>query len=232
MTLYLTPDERYLTASLMDLSEDLRAASLKAKQGTMNALLVGSSPSHGPAHAPVTIVEFVDFQCPECRHFAEVMAELPEPGASKIRVVLRQHPFSFHAWARKAAAMSVCADTEDRGAFWKLSNFLFAQQDDLTVENFQPRTLQFVKDELHLDPEAIKSCIDKGGYEKALAQDEELARQLSIRETPTVFVNRRRFAGFRSTADLKRAIDVALTEAHSELAPSPIRAAQSSREHP
>ena len=98
--------------------------------------------------------------------------------------------------------MSVCADTEDRGAFWKLSNFLFAQQDDLTVENFQPRTLQFVKDELHLDPEAIKPCLGKGEYEKALLQDEELAKQFSIHETPTVFVNGRRFAGFRSTEDL------------------------------
>jgi len=77
--------------------------------------------------------------------------------------------------------MSVCADTEDRGAFWKLSNFLFAQQDDLTVENFQPRTLQFVKDELHLDPEAIKSCIDRGGYETSLLQDEGLATQFGIR---------------------------------------------------
>lgn len=222
ITLYLTPDGRYLTPTLMDISEDPRAASLKQEQDPMKALLAGTPPFRGPADAPVTVVEFVDFQCPDCRHFAGMMVELPEPEASNIRVVLRQHPFSFHAWARKAAAMSICVGAQDDGAFWKLSDSLFAHQDELTAENFDSRLLPFVKGDLHLDPQTIKSCIDKGGYETALLQDEGLSRQFSIRETPTVFVNGRRFAGFRSIEDLKRAIDAALAEAQKAQESSPL----------
>lgn len=235
ITLYLTPDEKYLTTMLMDLSENLHVATPragevstgaqappKAEPVTMNALLAGSPPFRGPTHAPVTIVEFVDFQCPDCRHFAERMAELPAEETSMIRVVLHQHPFSFHAWARKAAAMSICVDREDHGAFWKLSDFIYAHQGELTEENFDPRLLPFVKDDLHLDPETVKSCIDKNGYETALIKDRELARQFNIRATPTVFVNGRKFIGFRSTGDLRKAIDAAYNDAPSNPAPSPI----------
>jgi len=239
MTLILTPDEKYLTTMLMDLSENLPVATPragevstdaqarpKAEPVAMDALLAGSPPSRGPTRAPVTIVEFVDFQCPDCRHFAERMAELPAEETSRIRVVLRQHPFSFHAWARKAAAMSICVEREDHGAFWKLSDFLYAHQGELTDKNFESRLLPFVKDELHLDPQTVESCVDKSQYETALLQDERLAKQFNIQKTPTVFVNGRRFTGFRSTEDLGKAIDAAYNDARSSSAPSPISAKQ------
>jgi protein-disulfide isomerase len=221
ITLYLTPDEKYLTTNLMDLSEDPSQAFREVERDTMNALLAGSPPSRGPVDAPVTIVEFADYECPSCRRFAEVLAQLPESEAPKLRVVFRRHPFSFHAWARRAAAASICADAQDHGAFRKLSDFLFAHQDDLTAENFDARVLPFVSDELHLNPAAIKSCHEKGEYEKALSEDERLAAQYEVRKTPTFFVNGRRFVGFRSAGDLRRAIDAALATTHNPPAGSP-----------
>jgi protein-disulfide isomerase len=187
----------------------------------MGALLAGSPPSRGPADAPVAIIEFVDFECPTCRRFAEALAQLPE--RAKLRLVFRHHPFSFHEWARKAAAASICVDAQDHGAFWKLADFLFAHQGELTGENFDARVLPFLSDELHLNPAAVKSCLEKGEYEKALSEDERLAAQYDVRKTPMFFVNGRRFVGFRSAEELKSVIDAALGVTDSQPAASPSR---------
>jgi protein-disulfide isomerase len=114
-------------------------------------------------------------------------------------------------------------EAQDHGAFWKLADFLFAHQNDLTGENFDARVLPFLSDELHLNPAAIKSCIEKGEYEKALSEDERLATQYDVRKTPTFFVNGERFVGFRSAEDLKRVIDAALGATENQPAGSPSR---------
>jgi protein-disulfide isomerase len=223
ITLYLTPDEKYLTTNLMDLSEDPSQALREVERDTMNALLAGSPPSRGPADAPATIIEFVDFECPSCGRFAEVLAGLPGGEAQKLRVVFRQHPLAFHTWARRAAAASICVDAQDHEAFWKLADFLFAHQDELRRDKFDARVLPFLSDELHLDSAAVKSCIEKGGYEKALSGDERLAAQYDVRKTPTFFVNGQRFVGFRSAEYLSRAIEAALGATDSQPAASPSR---------
>jgi protein-disulfide isomerase len=142
-----------------------------------------------------------------------MIAELPAKEASDVRLVLRHRPLSFHDWARKAAMMSICVEAQDEGAFWKLPGFLFSHQAQLTATNLEPQLLQFAKEDLHLNSEAITACMDRRGYENALEIDDHLAVQFGIHETPTVFVNGRRYAGFRSSDDLKRAINDALIEA-------------------
>lgn len=183
---------------------------------TTKVLVMGSPPSQGPADARVNVVAFIDFQCPSCREFAQWMADLPAEEAHAIRIVIRQKPFPFHTWAREAAMISVCVDSQDHRAFWKLHDFLFAQQSELTAENVKPRLLDYARDQLHMDSEAINACLEHHGYEDVLASDRQLAVQLNIRETPTVFINGRRYVGFRSAQDLKLAIDAALAPARRD----------------
>lgn len=209
--------------TLTDLAEVHRADSRQADRGMMSMLLAGSPPYRGPANAPVTMVEFVDFQCPSCRSSAEALTQLPGSEAKRLRLVFRHHPFSFHAWARKAAATSICVDVQDHGAFWEFADFLFAHQDDLTGGNFDARVLPFLSDELHLNPAAIKSCLDQGEYKKALSEDEQLAVQYDVRKTPTFFVNGQRFVGYRGAEELKSAIDAALAATHTQPPASPGR---------
>ena len=187
---------------------------------TMKVLVAGSPPSKGPIHALVTVVAFVDFQCPSCRELSQSMATLPAEEAHAIRIIIRHKPLLFHTWAREAATVSICVDSQDPDAFWKLHDFVFAQQNELTAENVKPRLLQFVTEELHIDRRAVNACLESHGYEDTLARDHQLVEQFNIRETPTVFVNGRRYVGLKSAEDLKLAIDAALGAARQVSEPA------------
>jgi protein-disulfide isomerase len=208
---YLTPDQKYVTAALMDLSVDPRAATLKLEHETMMTLLAGTPPSRGPVDAPVTLVEFADFQCPYCARLVGVLSGLTAEEAGKIRVVFRQLPLRVHPWAREAAMIGVCVDSRDHGAFWKLYDFIYSRQTSFVGADVKPRLLQFIKDDLQLNPDAINTCLDQHQYEQTLTRDEELAKHFEVGMTPTVFVNGRRFFG--SFAELKVAIQAALASA-------------------
>jgi protein-disulfide isomerase len=148
------------------------------------------------------------------------MATLPAEEAHAIRIIIRHKPLLFHTWAREAATVSICVDSQDPDAFWKLHDFVFAQQNELTAENVKPRLLQFVTEELHIDRRAVNACLESHGYEDTLARDHQLVEQFNIRETPTVFVNGRRYVGLKSAEDLKLAIDAALGAARQVSEPA------------
>ena len=187
---------------------------------TTKVLVAGSPPSKGPTDARVNVVAFIDFQCPSCREFAQWMSDLPADEAQAIRIIIRHKPLLFHTWAREAATVSICVDSQDHDAFWKLHDFVFAQQNELTAENVKPRLLQYVTEELHIDPRAVNACLESHGYEDTLARDHQLVEQFNIRETPTVFVNGRRYVGLKSAEDLKLAIDAALGAARQVSEPA------------
>lgn len=178
--------------------------------GIAMLLLAGAPPSKGPSDARITIVEFMDFECPHCHDLARWAANLPPEEANSIRIVIRQKPLAFHPWAREAAMLSACVEAQDKRAFWKLHDFLFDHQDDLTGENLKARALNFVTEDLHINPGSINACLEHHGYEASLDRDRQLADQLKIRATPTIFINGKRYEGFHSAEDLKEAIDAAM----------------------
>jgi protein-disulfide isomerase len=143
----------------------------------------GDSYAIGPADAPITIVEFSDYQCPFCRRWHdEVYEPLLAAYPGKIRLVYRHFPLSsIHPDATSAAEASMCAGEQD--AFWPFHEKLFSSE-ALGSSTY----LQYAQD-LGLNMSSFESCINDRKYQQAVDADLNFAVDLGIRSTPTFFIN-------------------------------------------
>lgn len=170
------------------------------------AVATAGHAAHGPADAPVTIVEFADFECPFCGGLFSTlkMIELAYPG--KVRVVYRHFPLTkIHPYAQKAAEAAVCAG--EQGRFWEMHDSLFRSQRDLGVESLKRRAK-----ELGLDVTAFDVCLDSGRTAARIKEDATDATKAGVRGTPTLFINGRMLLG-NQPVELRAIIDDELARA-------------------
>ena len=158
-------------------------------------------PSLGPADAPITIVEFSDFQCPFCRRFQQdTYKNLLNAYPGKIRFVYRNLPLtSIHPDAFAAAVASRCAN--EQNAFWPYHDKLFSS-DQLG----QAVYIQYATD-LGLDETAFKECLASDRNNAFIQSDSDFATQLGISSTPTFFVNGLAIVGAQPIEVFKQVID-------------------------
>jgi protein-disulfide isomerase len=137
----------------------------------------------GPEDAPITIVEFSDFQCPYCRRWhAEVFEPLLAAYPGQIRMVYRHLPLtSIHPDAFAAAEAAMCAG--EQSAFWEYHEKLFSSE-TLGTEVYT----QYAQ-ELNLDMTAFGACMTEHRHQQAIQKDSDFAIDLGISSTPTFFIN-------------------------------------------
>jgi len=164
------------------------------------AVSEGGSPSRGPKDAPVTIVEFSDFQCPYCARVQPTFKKLHETYGDKIRVVFRHFPLGNHPQAPKAAEASACA--HDQGKFWEMHDKLFATQQKLMVPD-----LKAAAGEIGLEAEAFALCLDSGKHEATWKGDEADGERYGVTGTPASFVNGRLVGGAQPYESFAQIID-------------------------
>ncbi|HRI09715.1 MAG TPA: thioredoxin domain-containing protein [Nannocystaceae bacterium] len=152
------------------------------------AVPVDGRPAFGPADALVTVIEFSDFQCPFCNRVTPTLQEIKKNYPQDVRVVFRQLPLGFHDRARPAAKASLAA--AQQGKFWEMHDKLFANQKELTDQNFEA----WAK-ELGLDTDKFKKDMADPSLEKMIAEDEQAAAKFGARGTPAFFVNGRFVSG-------------------------------------
>lgn len=157
-------------------------------------------PSKGPKNAPVTIVEFSDFECPYCSRANETLAKVEEAYEGKVRIVFRDYPLSFHPNAQKAAEAGHCAD--DQGKFWEMHDKMFANQRALEVMNLK----EYAKD-IGLDSKAFDACLDSGAKAELVRENFEAGLDLGVRGTPAFFVNGKMIAGALPFEEFQKVID-------------------------
>jgi protein-disulfide isomerase len=146
-------------------------------------------PAKGPKDAPVTIVEFSDFQCTHCQAMAETLKRIITDFGASVRVVYRQYPNQkSHPNAEKAAEASLCA--HEQGKFWEMHDLMFQDQDNLKVEDLKAKA-----GKLGLAKEAFDSCLDSNRYEARAKKDYIEAIESGVSATPAFFVNGRSFSG-------------------------------------
>lgn len=156
---------------------------------TRAELRTEGEPSKGPANAPVTIVEFSDFQCPFCSRVNPTFDEVQRVYGDQVRIVFRQFPLNnIHPQAQKAAEASLCAN--DQGGFWKLHDAMFANQKALQLDQIKAKAV-----ELGLNAEEFNACVDGGKYAKRVQTDLTEGSAAGVSGTPAMFVNGRFLSG-------------------------------------
>jgi protein-disulfide isomerase len=168
---------------------------------------VDDDPSLGPADAPVTIIEFSDFQCPYCSRFqTETFPQIIQNYGDRVRFVYRDFPLtSLHANALKAAEASECAD--DQGAYWKYHDLLFQNQsalDDASLKNYAAS--------LGLDTAAFNQCLDSDSTMSEIQKDYQDGITAGVQGTPAFFVNGNLIEGAQPYSVFQAAIEAALTK--------------------
>ncbi|MGH9622305.1 MAG: thioredoxin domain-containing protein [Bryobacteraceae bacterium] len=160
LTLYLSPDQRFLSPNVFDTTLDPAVEERRKEQTLMSDLEQNKGASRGPASAPVTIVEFADFECPYCRKLADVMKHVLLEEKDNVRLVFHHNPLRMHPWARTAAEGAACAQLQNSEAFWSMYGQLFDNQAAITPDNIHQKLLEFAKGAKSLNVEQFQSCLD------------------------------------------------------------------------
>ena len=179
----------------------------KSENKTASAIL---DKSKGAANAPVTVVEYGDFQCPAClRFFSDTERRLKEEYVSKEQVQFVFRNFAFIGnESRWAAEASECAN--EQGRFWDYHDRLYEKQGGENVGTFSKENLKRFAADLGLNAEQFNQCLDAGKYTAKVQQELAQGRQEGVRGTPSVFVNGRLIEGGADYRLLRSAVETAL----------------------
>ncbi len=171
---------------------------------------VDGSPVKGLSNAPITIVEFSDFQCPYCARSVSTIKELEKKYGDKVKFVFKHYPLErIHPVARSAAKASMAAG--EQGKFWEYHDTLMAKQSEWGKGDSNKRYSSYAK-QLGIDPEKFKKDLETSEYEKKINSDLALGKKLGVQSTPTFFVNGVMLRGARDTRYLSKVIDHLLDE--------------------
>jgi len=164
---------------------------------------VGYDPARvkGSADAPVTIVEFADFQCPFCSRVQPALKDVLARYQGKVKLAYRDFPLSqIHQHAEMAAEASHCALTQ--GKYWEMNDAMFADQ-----SNLDEAALVKTAASLGMDRNSFSSCLKSGKYKAVVQQDFDAGSQAGVNATPTFFINGEFLSGAQSDADFTKIID-------------------------
>ncbi len=176
---------------------------------TVWAIPVGRSPVRGSASAPVTIVEFSDFQCPFCKRVEPTLEQLRTRYGAKLRFVWKDEPLPFHPRALPAAELARFARSKSGDAgFWDMHDRLFASQPKLDDADLEAQARG-----ANLDAKAAMAAVTARSFASAIDEDAELADDLQASGTPHFFINGRRLVGAQPLETFQAIIDEELTKA-------------------
>jgi protein-disulfide isomerase len=158
-------------------------------------------PSQGKADAPVTVVEFSDFQCPFCLRVMPTLKELRTKYGDRMRLVWKDFPLTqIHPQAFVAAQAGNCA--REQGKFWEYHDKLFGNQSALQAESLK----KYAAD-AGLDTSKFNQCLDSSKYEARVQEALTAGNRLGISSTPTLYVNGRMINGAQPIEVFESVID-------------------------
>src|SRR5712691_693049 len=164
-------------------------------------IAVDGAPFRGSSAAPVTIVEFTDFQCPFCKRVQTTLEQVQSRYGEKVTVVHRDFPIdTLHPQARKAHEAARCAN--EQGKFWAYHDVLYAN-----APKAKPEQLKAYAQDVGLDLPAFEHCLDSGKYQAAVQQDVEEGGRFGVTGTPVFFINGRLLSGAQPLESFTRVIE-------------------------
>jgi protein-disulfide isomerase len=186
---YVSKDGKFLfRGEMSDMTKDPLAEN-RAK------IQMKDAPTLGDPKAPVTLVEYSDFECPVCRNLHDVLRGVLPNYAGKVRVVFKDFPIEqLHPWARTAAIAGRCAYQQNPAAFWKMYDFIYDNQELISAANAWTKMTEYAT-QSGVDADTLKSCMASPEAAAAVNASHANGELLEVNSTPTVFVNGRRLIG-------------------------------------
>jgi protein-disulfide isomerase len=166
---------------------------------------VGNAPVRGPKTAPVTIVEYSDFQCPFCGRVEPTLKQIMDEYKGKVRIAWKNQPLSFHPNAMPAAEAAMAAYEQGNDKFWAMHDKLFEQQGSLSPQ-FYEQTAR----EIGLDVSKWKSSVESHAAQASIQSDMSSGSAVGANGTPTFFINGRKLVGAMPFDSFKQVIDAEL----------------------
>ena len=187
----------------MTLVRELRAAArvtvlLEPMRAELH--LPAGAPARGPEKAPITIVEFSDFQCPYCVRAQPTLKRVRTTYGDNVRFVFVDFPLDIHPQAKKAHEAAACA--HEQGKFWPMYDRLFTSEG-----KFQVADLKGYASETGLDPAAFDTCLDSGRHADASERGVEEGARNGVTGTPAFFINGRMVVGAQPYEAFAQIID-------------------------
>ncbi len=173
-----------------ELIRQLRAAAgVKVNLEPPRVAVKADGPWRGKAAAPVTIVEFSDFECPFCSRVTTTLRQIEERYGENVRIVFRDYPLASHRTAKRASEAAHCAD--DQGKFWEMHDRLFSKGGGPITDGDIDRFATQAK----LDHEAFAACLESGKYKDAYRTSQDEGYHAGVTSTPSFFINGRMLIG-------------------------------------
>jgi protein-disulfide isomerase len=155
--------------------------------------------TEGPDKAPVTLVEFADYECPYCQKVASDVKKLADDFLDKVAFTYKDFPLPMHARAEKAAEAARCAAKQNK--FWEFHDELFRSKElDIDQLKAQARALK-------LNSEQFDKCLDSGEEAAAVDRDRKEGTRLGINGTPSFFINGHYMSGALDYAALRQIVE-------------------------
>lgn len=171
-------------------------------------LVTSDDPFLGRPGAPVVIVEFVDFKCPNCKQAAPIMRDLAKQYGYTAHIILRDFPAeSIHPGATQLSEIAYCAQRQ--GRFWEIHDVLFAEQEQLTTP-LAPEQLKRLADQAGADYSKLTMCLAAPETTEEVKRDYLDGITLGVRGTPTFFVNGEKVEGVVLLETWKNYVDTFL----------------------
>lgn len=168
---------------------------------------VGNSPVKGPTNAPITLIEYSDFQCPFCARAEVTVKRLLKNYPGKIRLVYKNFPLSFHGEAFISAEAGLCAQAQSEDKFWKLHEKMFTDPKGLKLKGLISKAQS-----VGLDVKQFESCVKSNKFAFAVNSDIVEGRKFGVNSTPVFFVNGIMVKGAQAYEKFAEIIDEALRE--------------------
>lgn len=204
---YVTKDNRILVlGTILDLGLDVRRERLRI-------IATKNQPTEGPAHAPVTLVEYADLECPVCGRLHEFLVKdlLPKYG-DKLRVIFKEFPLPMHDWSLTAAIANECVYQIKPEAFAPFRTLVFQNQAATNVANVRDNLLSYA-DQVGVDRVKLAACVDSKASLALVEAGAREGKELEVVSTPTCFVNGRMVVGYTTADPYYQAVDAALKDA-------------------
>jgi len=175
----------------------------------LDKLKTDLSPSLGTAGAPVVMVVFSDFECPNCKVEEETLRQnLLTTFPTQVRLYFKDFPLEqIHPWAKAAAIAGRCVFRQNPAKFWEYHDWVYSKQSEITPENFKDQVLSFANNAKDLDSLQLGRCMDTKATEAEVNASEAEGKELKVDATPTMFINGRRLVGNYPWPNLEQIIN-------------------------